>query len=133
VAFEDKAGVNARWLLTGNGPRFRSEILDKNIVDKVFVRLLHEVLRHCIKDEASPLTKPEKVRLLQYLASDRSLGLREAIQTLFDLGAVEHFDELTEWGEAIHDMISASAADPAPAPRKVARKRRKPGRAGPTR
>jgi transcriptional regulator with XRE-family HTH domain len=110
------AGVDANWLVTGEGQQFRSEHLDKLIVDKLIVLLLNDILDRCYKQDASPLLDSEKRRLMSYMMSANHLGLGDAVRTLLEMGVLDQFEDIPDWVDAIKDMIS-------PAPKKWASKR----------
>lgn len=109
TALAKNAGVNITWLLTGQGPRFQSDALEKAITDKVLIVLIGEVLERCVKSASSPLSDGEKARLLTYLMSHRTLGLADAVRALFDVHTMGHLKRQPEWTDALTDFIVTAA------------------------
>lgn len=87
-------GININWLVTGEGHPYRSAELEKDILDKIFILLLRNVIDTVFNTKKSLFDENEKQRILSFSSENNYLNIGETIRELIDMG------ELNNWGAA---------------------------------
>lgn len=91
-----------------------SDYPPKKEIDKLILILFPSMLDAIMSEKR--FSDQERRTLLMYMCQNRTLGLKDAIQTLFDDGYISDVDQLKYWKEYLND-----ATGRAPEPRSADR------------